>query len=80
MLYLLNVCNFCPNRLEEFEFKTELRVLLNRDKDMAVVEFWTTLESTGRKFSLCQVHLSLSTQGIDRTVSLVKHFVLALVS
>ena len=80
MIYLLTVCNFCPNRLEDFEFKTELRVRLNTDKDIAVVEFWTTLESTGRKFSLCQVHLNLSTQGIDRTVSLVKHFVLAPIS
>ena len=76
----MNVCNFCFNRLEDFAFKTELRVLLNRHKDIAVVEFWTTLKPTGRKSSLCQVHLNLSTQGIDHTVSLVKHFLLVPIS
>ena len=76
----MNVCNFRFNRLEDFAFKTELRVLLNRDKEIAVVEFWTILKTTGRKFSLCQVHVNLSTQGIDHTVSLVKHFVIVPIS
>ena len=80
LLYLLDVLNFCLNRLEDFAFKTELRVRPNKDKDIAVVKFWTTLKPTGRKFPLCKVHLNLSTQGIDRAVSFMYHFVFVPVS
>ena len=72
--------NLCLNRLEDFVFKTELRVLLNKYKNLAVVKFWTTLKPTRRKFSLCQMHLDLSTQGIDRAVSFMNHFVFVLIS
>ena len=80
LLYLLDVLNLCLNRLEDFAFKTELRVRPNKDKDIAVVKFWTTLKPTGRKFPLCKVHLNLSTQGINRTVSFMYHFVLVPIS
>ena len=72
--------NLCLNRLEDFVFKTELRVLWNKEKDVAVVKFWTTLKPTRRKFLLYQMHLDLSTQGIDRAVSFMNHFVFVLIS
>ncbi|CAH3187071.1 unnamed protein product [Porites lobata] len=51
-------------RLSEDEFKTELRVLVLKDEDLAEVEFHNTSIPTGRTSLLCKFHLSI--QNIPR--------------
>jgi len=58
------------NRLLEdnLEFKTELRVRVVKDEDLAEVEFRNTLTPTGRTSLLCKFHLPI--QNIPREVSI----------
>ena len=56
------------NRLLEDEFKTELRVRVGRDEDLAEVEFHNTSIPTGRKSLLCKFYLPI--QNIPRPVSI----------
>ena len=58
------------NRLLEdnLEFKTELRVVVIKDEDLAEVEFHNTLTPTGRMSLLCKFHLPI--QNIPRVVSI----------
>ena len=53
---------------DEQPFKKDLRVLLFKNKDPALVEFCRTLEQTGRT-PLCKLHLKIPTQSTDHTVS-----------
>ena len=59
------------NRLLEdnLEFKTELRVRVVKDEDLAEVEFHNTLTPIGRKSLLCKFHLPI--QKIPRAVSIL---------
>ena len=56
------------NRLSEDEFKTELRVRVRKDEDLAEVEFHNTSIPTGRTSLLCKFHLPI--QNIPRAVSI----------
>ena len=58
------------NRLLEdnLEFKTELRVRVVEDKDLAEVEFRNSLTPTGTASLLCKFHLPI--QNIPRAVSI----------
>ena len=58
------------NRLLEdnLEFKTELRVRVVKDKDLAEVEFHNSLTPTGGASLLCKFHLPI--QNIPRAVSI----------
>ena len=58
------------NRLLEdnLEFKTELRVRVVKDEDLAEVEFRNSLPPTGRTSLLCKFHLPI--QNIPRAVSI----------
>ena len=59
------------NRLLEednLEFKTEWRVRVVKDEDLAEVEFHNTLTPTGRTSLLCKFHLPI--QKIPRAVSI----------
>ena len=58
------------NRLLEdnLEFKTELRVRVVKDEDLAEVEFHNTSIPTGRTSLLCKFHLPI--QNIPRAVSI----------
>ena len=58
------------NRLSEdnLEFKTELRVRVVNDEDLAIVEFRKTSIPTGRTSLLCRLLLPI--QNIPRAVSI----------
>jgi len=56
------------NRLLEDEFKTELRVRVRKDEDLAKVEFHNTSIPTGRTSLLCKFYLPI--QNIPREVSI----------
>ena len=64
------------NRLlkDDIPFKTELRVLLDDDEDLAQVEFRNTLIHTDRTRLLCKLHLSLPSRIMPRAVSITYHF------
>ena len=47
------------NRLLEDEFKTELRVRVVKNEDLAEIEFHNTLTRAGRKSLLCRIHLPI---------------------
>ena len=66
------------NRLleDDIPFKTELRVRLVDDKDLARVEFRNTLVQTDRTGLLCKLHLTLPSRKMSRAVSITNHFVL----
>ena len=57
------------NRLLEdnLEFKTELRVRVVKDEDLAEIEFHNTLTRAGRKSLLCRIHLPI--QNVPLAVS-----------
>ena len=64
------------NRLSEDDtpFKTELRVRLVDDEDLAQVEFRNTLTRTDRTGLLCKFHLTLPSRKMPRAVSITYHF------
>ena len=66
------------NRLLEdgTPFKTELRVHLVDDEDVAQVEFRKTLKQTDRTRLLCKLHLPLPSRKMPRAVSITNHFIL----
>ena len=66
------------NRLleDDIPFKTELRVRLVDDGDLAQVEFRNTLTHTDRKGLLCKFHLTLPSRKMSRAVSITYHFML----
>ena len=47
------------NRLLEDEFKTELRVRVVKNEDLAEIEFHNTLTRAGRKSLLCKIQLPI---------------------
>ena len=55
------------NRLLEDEFKTELRVRVVKNEDLAEIEFHNTLTRAGRKSLLCRIHLPI--QNVPLAVS-----------
>ena len=55
------------NRLLEDEFKTELRVRVVKNEDLAEIEFHNTLTRAGRKSLLCKIHLPI--QNVPLAVS-----------
>ena len=63
------------NRLLEdnLEFKTELRVRVVKDEDLAEVEFHNTSTPTGRTSLLCKFHLPI--QNIPRAVSINCYYI-----
>ena len=66
----MDICGFHLNRLLEnnLEFKTELRVCVVKDEDLARVEFHNTPTPTGRTSLLCTFYLPI--QNIPRAVSI----------
>ena len=64
------------NRLleDDIPFKTELRVCLFEDEDLAQVEFRNTLTHTDRRGLLCRFHLTLPSRKMPREVSITYHF------
>ena len=66
----MDICVLHLNRLLEdnLEFKTELRIRVVKDEDLAEVEFQNTLTPTGRTSLLCKFHLPI--QNIPRAVSI----------
>ena len=64
------------NRLleDDIPFKTELRVCLVEDEELAQVEFRNTLAHTGRKGLLCKFHLTLPSRKMPLAVSITYHF------
>ena len=64
------------NRLlkDNVPFKTELRVLLIDDEDLAQVEFRNTSIHTDRTRLLCKFHLTLPSHKMSRTVSITFYF------
>ena len=66
------------NRLleDDVPFKTELRVRLVDDEDLAQVEFRNTLIQTGRTGLLCKLHLLLPSPKMPLAVSITHHFIL----
>ena len=64
------------NRLSEDDtpFKTELRVRLVDDEDLAQVEFRNSLTRTDRTGLLCKFHLTLPSRKMPRAVSITYHF------
>ena len=55
------------NRLLEDEFKTELRVRVVKNENLAEIEFHNTLTRAGRKSLLCRIHLPI--QNVPLAVS-----------
>ena len=64
------------NRLleDDIPFKTELRVCLVDNEDLAQVEFRNTLTRTDRTGLLCKFHLTLPFHQRPRSVSITYHF------
>ena len=59
---------------DDIPFKTEVRVRLVDDEDLAQVEFRNTLTHTDRRGLLCKLHLTLPSRKIPRAVSITYHF------
>ena len=70
LISLDNIFGLHLNRLLEDEFKTELRVRVVKDEDLAEVEFHNTSIPTGRTSLLCKFHLPI--QNIPRAVSITQ--------
>ena len=68
------------NRLleDDIPFKTELRVRLVDDEDLARVEFRNTLKQTDRTGLLCKLHLTLPSRNMPSAVSITCHFILVM--
>ena len=66
--YSMDIFGLHLNRLLEDEFKTELRVRVRKDEDLAKVEFHNTSVPTGRTSLLCKFYLPI--QNIPRAVSI----------
>ena len=66
------------NRLleDDIPFKTELRVRLVDDGDLAQVEFRNSLTHRDRTGLLCKFHLTLLSRKMARAVSVTYHFML----
>ena len=66
------------NRLleDDIPFKTEVRVRLVDDEDLAQVEFRNTLTHTDRRGLLCRFHLTLPSRRMPRAVSITYHFII----
>ena len=64
------------NRLleDDIPFKTEVRVRLVDDEDLAQVEFRNTLTHTDRRGLLCRFHLTLPSRKMPCVVSITYHF------
>ena len=64
------------NRLlkDDIKFKTELRVRLVDDEDLAQVEFRNTSIHTDRTRLLCKFHLTLPSREMSRAVSITYYF------
>ena len=74
--YIMYVSPLHLNRLlkDDFPFKTELRVLLVDDEDLAQVEFRNTSIHTDRTRLLCKFHLALPSCKMSRVVSIIYYF------
>ena len=74
--YIMNVSVLHLNRLlkEDIKFKTELRVRLVDDEDLAQVEFRNTSIHTDRTRLLCKFHLTLPSRKMSRAVSITYYF------
>ena len=66
--YNMDIFGLHLNRLLEDVFKTELRVRVVKDENLAEVEFHNTSIPTGRTSLLCKIHLPI--QNIPRAVSI----------
>ena len=64
------------NRLlkDDIPFKTEVRVRLVDDEDLAQVEFRNTLTHTDRTRLLCKFHLTLPSRKMSPMVSITYYF------
>ena len=73
--FIMNVSLLHLNRLlkDDIKFKTELRVRLVDDEDLAQVEFRNTLKQTDRTRLLCKFHLTLPSRKMLRAVSVTYH-------
>ena len=78
--YIMHVSLLHVNRLleDDIPFKTELRVLLVDDEDLARVEFRNTLKQTDRTGLLCKLNLTLPSRKMPRAVSITYHFTLVM--
>ena len=76
--YIMHVSLLHLNRLSEDDipFKTELRVCLVDDDDLAQVEFRNTLIQTDRRGLLCKLHLTLPSREMLHAVSITNYFIL----
>ena len=74
--YIMHISLLRLNRLlkDDIPFKTELRVLLVDDEDLAQVEFRNTSIHTDRTRLLCKFHLTLPSRKMPRAVSITYHF------
>ena len=74
--FIMNVSLLHLNRLlkDDIKFKTELRVRLVDDEDLAQVEFRNTSIHTDRMRLLCKFHLTLPSRKMPRAVSITYHF------
>ena len=74
--YIMHISLLHLNRLlkDDIKFKTELRVLLVDDEDLAQVEFRNALIHTDRMRLLCKFHLTLPCRKMPRAVSITYHF------
>ena len=72
----MNVSVLHLNRLlkEDIKFKTELRVRLVDDEDLAQAEFRNTSIHTDRTRLLCKFHLTLPSRKMSRAVSITYYF------
>ena len=64
------------NRLleDDIPFKTEVRVCLVDDEDLAQVEFRNTSTHIDRRGLLCRFYLTLPSRKMPRAVSITYHF------
>ena len=74
--YIMHVSFLHLNRLSEdhIPFKTELRVRLVDDDDLARVEFRNTLIQTDKTRLLCKLQLTLPSRKMLRAVSITNYF------
>ena len=74
--FIMNVSLLHLNRLlkDDIKFKTELRVRLVDDEDLAQVEFRNTSIHTHTMRLLCKFHLTLPSRKMPRAVSITYHF------
>ena len=74
--YIMHVSVLHLNRLlkDDIKFKTELRVRLVDDEDLAQVEFRNTSIHTDRTRLLCKFHLTLPSRKMSRAVSITYYF------